>query len=219
MKDNKMKLTKFANLLVIALVMTVAASGCKKKPVGVTPLPNPYASKPKDVGPGGTTLPSGPRTPLDEGVGGKPLGAGTGTDTSLTGGHPSNEPGSHQGWIEDTKILQADTVYFDFDSSVIKASEKSKVAAVADYLKANKGKAVRVEGNCDERGTEEYNRALGDRRAQAVREHLISLGVSPADVDTKSWGKDNPDNDPSHDEAAWSKNRRDDFILLTPPAK
>jgi len=58
---------------------------------------------------------------------------------------------------------------------VIKTSEKPKAAAVADYLKANKGKAVRVEGNCDERGTEEYNRALGDRRAQALREELVRL--------------------------------------------
>jgi len=214
-----MKLTKFATLLVIAIVMTVAASGCKKKPVGVTPLPNPYASKAKDAGPSvPPSVPSGARTPLDGGVGGTPLTAG-GETTGTPMGHPSNEPGSHQGWPEDTQALKADTVYFDFDSSVIRSSEQSKVAAVAAYLKANPGKAVRVEGNCDERGTEEYNRALGDRRAQAVREQLISLGISPADVDTKSWGKDNPDNDPAHDEAAWSKNRRDDFILLSPPAK
>ncbi len=214
-----MKLTKFATLLVIALVMTVAASGCKKKPVGVTPLPNPYASKPKDAGPSvPPSVPPGARTPLDGGVGGTPLTGGETTGTPMTG-HPSNEPGAHFGWPEDAQILKPNTVYFDFDSSVIKSSEQSKVEAVAAYLKANAGKAVRVEGNCDERGTEEYNRALGERRALAVREFLISLGISPADVDTKSWGKDNPDNDPGHNEAAWSRNRRDDFILLSPPVK
>ena len=90
------------------------------------------------------------------------------------------------------------------------------MAAVADYLKANSGKAVRVEGNCDERGTEEYNRSLGERRALAVREELIRLGIDPTRVDTISYGKDRPV-DPGHDEAAWKKNRRDDFIVLSPP--
>jgi peptidoglycan-associated lipoprotein len=207
-----MKLTKFANLLVIALVMTVAASGCRKKPVNVTPLPNPYASKVKDTGPSTATLPQGPRTTTDEGVGSKPVAT-----TDEMGAHPLG-PG-HPGWPEDKTILKADTVYFDFDSSVIKASEKPKVTAVADYLKANGANAVRIEGNCDERGTEEYNRALGDRRALAVREELINLGIAPDRVDTKTWGKDNPDNDPAHDETAWRKNRRDDFIVLTPPGK
>ena len=63
------------------------------------------------------------------------------------------------------------------------------MSAVADYLKANPGKAVRVEGNCDERGTEEYNRSLGERRALAVREELISLGISPGGLDTKTGAR------------------------------
>ncbi len=123
----------------------------------------------------------------------------------------------HEGWLEDAQALKAETVYFDFDSSVIKASEKPKVSAVADYLKANSAKAVRIEGNCDERGTEEYNRALGERRALAVREELIRLGIDPTRADTISYGKDRPV-DPGHDESAWRKNRRDDFIVLSPPA-
>jgi peptidoglycan-associated lipoprotein len=124
----------------------------------------------------------------------------------------------HEGWLEDAQALKAETVYFDFDSSVLKASEKPKVSAVADYLKANSAKAVRIEGNCDERGTEEYNRSLGERRALAVREELIRLGIDPSRADTISYGKDRPA-DPGHDEAAWKKNRRDDFIVLSPPAK
>ena len=75
---------------------------------------------------------------------------------------------------------------------------------------------MRVEGNCDERGTAEYNRALGDRRAQVVREELNTLGIDPTRVDTISYGFDKPSVQ-GHDEAAWSKNRRDEFILLTPP--
>jgi peptidoglycan-associated lipoprotein len=207
-----MKLTKLANLLVIGLVLTLAASGCKKKPVGVTPLPNPYTKPVTGSGPS-PAIDSGRRTAERPPATGERLPDGTQPV------HASNEPGSHLGWAEDAQVLKADTVYFDFDSSVIKSSEKPKAAAVADYLKANPGKAVRVEGNCDERGTEEYNRSLGERRALALREELISLGVSPADVDTKTWGKDNPANDAGHDEAAWKKNRRDDFIVLTAPGK
>jgi peptidoglycan-associated lipoprotein len=205
-----MKLTKFANLLVIALVMTVAASGCRKKPVGVTPLPNPYATNVKEPGPG---LPGGPTVSPERPLEGTTLPK----STEPFSGTPQG-PG-HPGWPEDKTILKPDTVYFDFDSSVVKGSEKPKVSAVADYLKANAANAVRIEGNCDERGTEEYNRALGDRRALAVREELISMGIAPDRVDTKTWGKDNPDNDPGHDEAAWKQNRRDDFIVLSPPGK
>ncbi len=200
-----MKLNKLVNLLVIGLVMTVAASGCRKKPVNPTPLPGARAGGPSDMGPGGAIEPS--KTPSTE--------PGTMTP-SVTGGTPSNPAGLHQGWIEDAAALKSDSVYFDFDSSVIKAGEKPKISAVADYLKANSGKAVRVEGNCDERGTEEYNRALGERRALAVREELVRLGIPPTDVDTISYGKDKPVA-MGHDESAWKQNRRDDFIVLSPP--
>jgi len=199
-----MKPNKFANLLVIGLVLTIAASGCRKKPVNTTPLPGARAGKVSDMPPGGALPPGATVTPGD-----------------VTGGQftgiPLNPAGSHDGWPEDAAALKTETVYFDFDSSVIKSSEMAKVSAVADYLKANSGKAVRVEGNCDERGTEEYNRALGERRALAVREELVQLGIDPGRVDTKSWGKDNPANDPGHDESAWRLNRRDDFIVLSPP--
>jgi peptidoglycan-associated lipoprotein len=73
-----------------------------------------------------------------------------------------------------------------------------------------------VEGNCDERGTEEYNRSLGERRALAGREQLIGLGIDSGRVDTLSYGEDKPLSD-GHNESAWKQNRRDDFILLTPP--
>jgi peptidoglycan-associated lipoprotein len=208
MKDTNMKLTKFAKLLVLGLVLTVAASACHKKPVGVTPLPGAKAGAPPEMAGGGVMKPT--PFPVETGPTGQPITEPT--------GHPSNLPGLHEGWIEDAQALKADAVYFDFDSSVIKTAEKPKVVAVADYLKANSANAVRVEGNCDERGTEEYNRALGERRALAVREELIRLGIPPTNVDTISYGKDKPV-DPGHDESAWKKNRRDDFIVLTPPGK
>jgi peptidoglycan-associated lipoprotein len=204
MKDTNMKLNKFANLLVIGLVLTIAASGCRKKPVNLTQLPGAHTG---NVGePPGFGNPLQPAQPMPTG----PEGSGVPT------GHESNPASLHQGWLEDAQALKTDTVYFDFDSSVLKAGEKPKVAAVADYLKANSAKAVRVEGNCDERGTEEYNRSLGERRALAVREELIRLGIDSTRVDTTSYGKDRPAV-PGHDEAAWKQNRRDEFIVLTSP--
>ena len=198
-----MKLNKFANLLVIGLVLTVAAAGCRKKPVNVTELPGARAGRVSDMPPG-NPIRSGDQPSTE----GNPIGVPT--------GHENNLAILHEGWIPDAEALKSETVYFDFDSSVLKGSEKPKVSAVADYLKANSTKAVRVEGNCDERGTEEYNRSLGERRALAVREELIRLGIDPTRADTISYGKDKPVAQ-GHDESAWKQNRRDDFIVLSPP--
>ena len=121
-----MKLNKFANLLVIGLVMTVAASGCRKKPVNVTDLPGSRAGKGPEMPPGEAIPPAQPMTTGETGVTGDTGGTGG------TGGHESNPAGLHDGWIKDAEALRAETVYFDFDSSVIKASERPKVAAVAD---------------------------------------------------------------------------------------
>ena len=204
-----MKLNKFTNLLVIGLVLCMAASGCKKKPAPVTELPGSKTGQMGEQGAGSGIETNTPMTTEPE-LGSKRI-EGRGAE-----GYPQG-PG-HPGWPENAEILKADTVYFDFDSSVLKSVEKPKVSAVADYLKANAANAVKVEGNCDERGTEEYNRSLGERRALAVREELIRLGIDPMRVDTISYGKDRPV-DPGHDESAWRKNRRDDFIVLTPPNK
>ena len=212
-KDKRMKSIKFTNLMVLGLVVTMAACGCKKNPTGVTPLPGARTKAPGDSG----------RAPFNANAGQGNTFPGenpnvTSKPVETTYGIPPNEATNHMGWIEDVAALKADTVYFDFDSAVVKASEKSKVSAVADYLKAHPSAAVRVEGNCDARGTEEYNRALGERRALAVREELVGLGIAPSAVDTISYGKDRPA-DPGNDETAWKANRRDDFVVLTPPVK
>ena len=135
---------------------------------------------------------------------------------STTEGITSADPAQWEKATRNAEIFKSDTAYFDFDSSVVKSSEKSKVAVVADYLKAHPADGVSVEGHCDERGTEEYNRSLGERRALALREELVSTGVSPSHVLTQTLGKDRPA-DSGHDESAWSKNRRGEFILLTLP--
>ncbi|HUK83754.1 MAG TPA: OmpA family protein [Verrucomicrobiae bacterium] len=103
-------------------------------------------------------------------------------------------------------------VYFDFDSAKIRPSEMSKLESVAAAMKGNDKKLV-IEGYCDERGTAEYNRALGERRAQAAREELVHMGIDAGRISTISYGKDRPA-DPGHDESAWAKNRRDEFVLV-----
>jgi peptidoglycan-associated lipoprotein len=118
---------------------------------------------------------------------------------------------------EDSAALKPDTIYFDFDSATIKKSEDKKLEEVAKFLTSHLDDALRVEGNCDERGTEKYNLSLGERRALAAREYLANLGVDPHQIDTVTYGKSKPAVQ-GHNEAAWSKNRRDDFVVLTPKA-
>lgn len=103
-------------------------------------------------------------------------------------------------------------VYFAYDSSQVNPEEAGKCEDVAQYLKKGKGQGVIVEGNCDERGSREYNLALGERRALAVRDYLISLGVDPAQIHTKSYGEEQPA-DMGHDENAWRLNRRAVFAI------
>ncbi len=97
-------------------------------------------------------------------------------------------------------------VYFAYDSSEIQSSETGKLRQIADFMKRGP-KNIILAGFTDERGTEEYNRALGEKRAQATRNYLITLGVSGARIQTVSFGLEMPA-DPGHNDAAWAKNRR-----------
>lgn len=108
---------------------------------------------------------------------------------------------------------QFGVVLFDFDSAQINPGERSKIEAVAEYLRANAGLGLIVEGHCDERGSNEYNLALGERRALAVRAYLVELGVNAGRIQTKSLGEERPVA-MGHDEASWSQNRRAEFQLF-----
>jgi peptidoglycan-associated lipoprotein len=104
-------------------------------------------------------------------------------------------------------------VYFDFDKSDIKPEFLDTLTAHAKYLVANPTQKIRIEGYTDERGTVEYNIALGDRRAQAVRRFMLFQGVSADQISTVSYGESHPA-DPGHDETAWAKNRRAVIVYL-----
>jgi peptidoglycan-associated lipoprotein len=105
-----------------------------------------------------------------------------------------------------------DPVSFKFDSAQLDDSETAKADKVAALLNDNPGYKVVIEGNCDERGTAEYNMALGERRAQAVRAYLLNVGVPEGRIQTLSYGEEKPAS-PGHSESDWSQNRRADFAI------
>jgi peptidoglycan-associated lipoprotein len=103
------------------------------------------------------------------------------------------------------------SVYFDFDKSLIRSEFQPLIEAHGRYLVDHLQRQIRIEGNCDERGGREYNLALGQRRADAVRERMQLVGVPPARIETISFGKEKPKTS-AHDEAAWAENRRADIV-------
>lgn len=193
-----MKCTKLIKLTAAALLLVTVGVGCKRNPQGTTPL----------LGRG----PTGPGDNAANMIGAQPI-----DDGSRTGGIPLS--GDKTGWLADPnqpEVLRNNTVYFDYDRANVRASETSKLDSIASYMKSSGPRAIRIEGHCDERGTEEYNRALGERRALAVREYLARAGVDANMIDTISHGEDKPAV-AGHDQSAWAKNRRAEFLLLQPP--
>ncbi len=108
--------------------------------------------------------------------------------------------------------VQLQPIYFDFDQAIVRSDQIPQLEQNADYLKQTTGVKVIVEGNCDERGTNEYNLALGERRALNGKKFLVELGVEPDRIRTISYGEERP-LFTGHDEFAWSHNRRDDFVI------
>ena len=110
-------------------------------------------------------------------------------------------------YVPGTMRLLERTFYFEFDRAVLNASDLAVLETHAGILRENRGSSVVIEGHCDERGTREYNLALGERRSDAIRSFLTSAGVSASQIETVSYGEERPE-DPGHDESAWGRNRR-----------
>jgi peptidoglycan-associated lipoprotein len=138
-------------------------------------------------------------------------GAGTGTGWDTTGG--AGMESSEKTRLGGSPKYMLETVYFDFDSSSLRPDQLRTLQRNLAWMQQNPGAPVRLEGHCDERGTEEYNIALGDRRADAARDWLISQGVSPGRIETVSRGELEPAVIGGGEEA-WSKNRRVEFLVL-----
>lgn len=135
-----------------------------------------------------------------------PVAAATATPDANAGGEEA------RAGLPDVKTQTLATVFFAFDSSTLDDAGKTALQQDFDILKANPEVRVRLEGNTDERGSTQYNVALGQRRAESVKNFLVSLGIPEASLETVSYGEEKPA-DAGHDEAAWEKNRRVDLTV------
>ena len=111
------------------------------------------------------------------------------------------------------RMFESQPIYFAFDKSDLTAESQALLKQKANWLRDNASYSVRIDGHCDERGTNEYNLALGDRRAHAAKQFLMDLGIPDDHISTLSYGEERPAG-PGNDEQAWSKNRRDEFKLI-----
>ncbi len=149
-------------------------------------------------------------------------GCKTTTTTTAPEGRGTSDIGPGHG-IEGTDIMGEgldgtlyglEDIYFDFDQSTLTPQAQEVLKRNADWLRKNSSAMVEVEGHCDERGTIEYNLALGDRRARSAKDFLVNLGISTSRLRTISYGKEMP-LDPGHNEAAWARNRRGHFTITS----
>ena len=131
-----------------------------------------------------------------------------GSGSSTNGGAGAATPGS----VEDFQVNVGDRIFFDYDSYEIRPDAQNTLQQQAAWLQQYGQYTVTVEGHCDERGTREYNLALGERRANSVRNYLVALGIDGNRIQTISYGKERPEV-PGSDESAWAQNRRGVTVL------
>jgi peptidoglycan-associated lipoprotein len=195
---------RYTNVIVITglvLGLTLLVPGCKKQDAKIDPGSTTAA-----------TPAAPPPIPTDD--------AATQEDPPVVDVNPGTDFGGGEiitDEILDTRSAgeinnsgQLKTVYFDYNKSELGDKTRMVLRSNAEWLKDNDGWALVVQGHCDERGTIEYNLALGEKRAAAVREYLVSLGLSPSRSRIVSYGEERPE-DGGHGEAAWAKNRRAAF--------
>ena len=152
-------------------------------------------------------------TPIPDETGGAPVesrsGANSGVAPVVAGGLDSR--GLPKELTDPKSVLSKRSVYFDLDSYEVKDEYKDLVASHAKYLVANRGFKMLIQGNTDERGSREYNLALGQKRAEAIKRSLTLLGAKEEQLESVSLGEEKPKND-GHDETAWAENRRADML-------
>lgn len=143
---------------------------------------------------------------------GKPAGPPVAAPKPDAGAKPLVEKPLGAAALKDPgNILSRRSVYFDFDSNLVKDEYRPLVTAHARYLQQNAGTKMRVEGHADERGSREYNIALGQRRSEAVKQMMQLLGARPDQIESVSFGEEKPKST-GHDEASWAENRRGDIV-------
>jgi peptidoglycan-associated lipoprotein len=187
-------LTRCSHLAVFTLLVTaVVLSGCAKRPAttqAAAPAPTGAASSTAST-PSGTSQM-------------QPSGAGGGSTTPGSTARPA---------VKDfVAIPELADIFFDFDKYDIRSGDAKTLDTNANWLKSNPNHLVLIEGHCDERGTNEYNLALGERRAKSTMNYLVSQGVQANRITIISYGEERPQCT-EHSEACWSKNRRSHFLV------
>jgi len=192
-----MRHTRFAVIAILIAAVSVGACGKKKPPVA-RPLPPPPAATPPSTT---ATRPPAPPEPVPE-----------------TSAIPPEPPIKDDPLAGDLDTINKNSpfqpVFFALDSYEVDGGGQQALNTNAGILKKYPTWIITIEGHCDERGTAEYNLALGEKRALAAKTYLVSLGVPADRVRTVSYGKEFPF-DPGHDEGAWSKNRRAHFVVTS----
>lgn len=189
----------------LVLIAAIAAPACRHKTTTQPPKVQPDTAA--------TTVP-----PVEAVVATQPPPITTNTDFVQTDTKPSvtseelsanieeaNRQAQDRGYIKDA--------YFGYDEAALGADAQSALTSSANWLKNNPHFNLLIEGHCDERGTEQYNLALGDRRANTAKQFLVTLGVDAGRIRTVSYGEERPF-DPGHDDSAWAKNRRAHLVLV-----
>jgi len=185
-----------SGIAILIMLVLVAASACGGK--------KPPIARPTSPPPGGTTAGAKPPAPPEPVVEPQPVPPEPGVSSADTMGDRSLDDINKQSPLQ--------PVFYELDSAEISADGQKTLAADAEVLKKYPSWVVSIEGHCDERGTAEYNLALGERRALAARTYLVSLGIDAGRLRTVSYGKEFPF-DPNHSEDAWAKNRRAHFVV------
>lgn len=190
-----MKILRFITIaLAVAVLISVGAYGCAKKQVKSE---------------GGQVEAVKPSEATEKGQKGEEKTSEATRETKEAPPGPKEQPEPVEAGRAEKALKDA---YYAFDSYELSPEARKTLQENADWIKANKGPVITIEGHCDERGTVEYNLALGERRAEAAKSYLVSLGVNADRLKTISYGKSLPV-DQGHTEEAWAKNRRAHFVV------
>jgi peptidoglycan-associated lipoprotein len=190
----------FSGFCVVGALGALVVSGCAKEDVvkkdeAIAPSATVQAKQ--------TDVKAAKNNPSEISAPAKPARESAGKEAALKASPQSREQLSSA----------LEKIYFDFDSSALSDDARKTLTGTIDYLRKSATAKLHIEGNCDERGSAEYNIALGEKRAEAAEKYLVTMGIPADRLATVSYGKEKPA-DPGHDESAWAKNRRDDFTVL-----
>jgi len=186
-------------MIVPAMLLIVVAAGCAKRPAtSMASAPPPSGASGSSSGPGTTVGPASTSS-------GSTSSGSTGTSRAATA-TVRPQPADFR------PTAELKDIHFDFDKYDIRAGDARMLDANAAWLKSNTNLLVLIEGHCDERGTNEYNLALGERRAKATVNYLVSQGVAQSRLSIISYGEERP-LCTDHNEACWAKNRRAHFLV------